>query len=574
MKRLRRGIATMLLLSTIVTSITASDIVGRVIDKTNNLPLLGATILIEGTQKGAITNSNGVFTISGLMETKYTIFIKYLSYKTLKIENVQTTSGNANDTLKIFMEPDEQKLNAVTVKGIARKNTETAMISAVKSSPVIVSNVSAQEISKTQDTNAGEVIRRVPGISLIDDKFVMVRGLSQRYNNVWINGSAVPSSEADSRAFSFDIIPSSQIDNLTIVKTPSAEYPADYSGGFIMVNTKSIPTENAFTFSIGGNYNDATDFKSFQYAKGSVTDFLGFDGGLRSMNGGINSILKGIDDSGTDLLHNGFNNNWHVSRMHPAGDLKLNASYNHYWNIDGRHAGMIAALNYTNEFRSYENMKNNLYGVYDVANDKCNYLRHSTDNQYNHNVRLGAMLNMTVLSKNGNNKYELKNIFNQLGNDRYTFRNGISAQADQEESAEYYYRSRTTFNTQITGKHTLSHDVLDWSTGYAYANRHIPDRRRYLIDDAIDRGVLALSTGNDITREFTQLDEHIISANFNDNHNFIFNHFQPSLKFGGYGEYRTRKYTTREFIYNWNAASNNMPSDFRHFDIPSLLSNS
>ena len=67
-----------------------------------------------------------------------------------------------------------------------------------------------------------------------------VTSLSQHYNNVWVNGGAVPSSEADSRAFSFDIIPSSQIDNLTIVKSPTAEYPADYSGGFIIVNTKEI----------------------------------------------------------------------------------------------------------------------------------------------------------------------------------------------------------------------------------------------------------------------------------------------------------------------------------------------
>ncbi len=50
------------------------------------------------------------------------------------------------------------------------------------------------------------MIRRVSGISIIEEKFVMVRGLSQRYNNVWINNSAVPSSEADARAFSFRYI--------------------------------------------------------------------------------------------------------------------------------------------------------------------------------------------------------------------------------------------------------------------------------------------------------------------------------------------------------------------------------
>lgn len=101
----------------------------------------------------------------------------------------------------------------------------------------------------------------------------MVRGLSQRYNNVWINGSAVPSTEADSRAFSFDIIPSSQLENIAIVKSPAPEYPADFSGGFILLTTKDLPAENSFTLSVGGNINDATHFHDFKHNKGSKTDF-------------------------------------------------------------------------------------------------------------------------------------------------------------------------------------------------------------------------------------------------------------------------------------------------------------
>ena len=107
-----------------------------------------------------------------------------------------------------------------------------------------MTGVSEQHIKRTQDKDAGEVIRRIPGVSIIDEKFVMVRGLSQRYNNVWLNGAAVPSSEADQRAFSFDIIPSSQLDNMMVVKSSAPEYPADFSGGFILVNTKDVPSEN------------------------------------------------------------------------------------------------------------------------------------------------------------------------------------------------------------------------------------------------------------------------------------------------------------------------------------------
>lgn len=573
----KRGIIVLGLLSAASMPTWAQQIKGVVIDQKSKETLIGAVVTVDGINVKAITNIDGNFLIDGMKKDKtYTLYINYVGYKTQKIDGVQAKDADQ----VIALQPDEQQLKEVTVTAVERRNTDAAMIQVAKNSPVIVSNVSAQEISRTQDTNAGEVIRRVPGVSLIDDKFVMVRGLSQRYNNVWVNGGAVPSSEADSRAFSFDIIPSSQIDNLTIVKSPTAEYPADYSGGFIIVNTKEIPAENSFNIAVGGNWNTSSAFKDFSYSKGSGTDFLGFDNGLRNLNGGIHADLnpqldangKPVGDYATSLLGNGFNNDWLIKNKKPLGDLKLAASLNQRWMLGGKTLGMLAALNYTNEYRTYENMENNLYGIYDVANDKPNYLRHSVDDQYNNNVRLGAMLNLTFLSKDGNHKYQLKNIFNQLATSRYTWRDGVSAQSNLERSAEYYYRSRTTYNGQLTGKHTFTSDALDWSIGYAYANRHLPDRRRYLIDDALESGVYALSTGNDISREWTQLDEHILSLGVNDKHHFKFGNFEPNLQVGAYGEYRSREYQTRNFIYNWNVSDNNMPSDFRHSDIPTLLS--
>ena len=573
----KRGIIVLGLLSAASMPTWAQQIKGVVIDQKSKETLIGAVVTVDGTNVKAITNIDGNFQIDGLdKDKKYTLYINYVGYKTQKIDGVQAKDADQ----VIALQPDEQQLKEVTVTAVERRNTDAAMIQVAKNSPVIVSNVSAQEISRTQDTNAGEVIRRVPGVSLIDDKFVMVRGLSQRYNNVWVNGGAVPSSEADSRAFSFDIIPSSQIDNLTIVKSPTAEYPADYSGGFIIVNTKEIPAENSFNIAVGGNWNTSSAFKDFSYSKGSGTDFLGFDNGLRNLNGGIHADLnpqldangKPVGDYATSLLGNGFNNDWLIKNKKPLGDLKLSASLNRRWMLGGRTLGMLAALNYTNEYRTYENMENNLYGIYDAANDKPNYLRHSVDDQYNNNVRLGAMLNFTFLSKDGNHKYQLKNIFNQLATSRYTWRDGVSAQSNLERSAEYYYRSRTTYNGQLTGKHTFTSDALDWSIGYAYANRHLPDRRRYLIDDALESGVYALSTGNDISREWTQLDEHILSLGVNDKHHFKFGNFEPDLQVGAYGEYRSREYQTRNFIYNWNVSANNMPSGFRHSHIPTLLS--
>ena len=572
LKKVNKIVITAALLAAPAVSGMAADIVGRVTDQKSKEALIGATVQVDGTNIVAATDIDGNFKLTGLKaDGKYTLTVTYVAYKNKKIDGVR--ASEQPQMISVALTPDEQTLGEVTVTGIARKNTEAAMVQVAKNSPVIVNNVSAQEIGKTQDTNAGEVIRRVPGVSLIDDKFVMVRGLSQRYNNVWINGGAAPSSEADSRAFSFDLIPSAQIDNMQIVKTPSPEYPADYTGGFVVVNTKDIPASNMFEVSVGGNWNTSTVFRNFQYGKGSGTDFLGFDNGMRGIDGGFRSTLRPIGNGGTDLQNNGFNNDWMVRNMKPWGDLKLSASLGRRWKIGENQMGMIAALNYTNEYRTFGDMQNNQFGVYDERNDRSIYLSNSLDNQYNHNARLGAMLNLTFLTANGNNKFQFKNIFNQLGNDRYTYREGKDEQSNQTRSAEYYYRSRTTYNGQFTGKHTLTNDELDWSLSYSYANRNVPDRRRYLTNDALETGVVQLTTGNDISREWTRLDEHILSAAVNDKHDFTFGSWKPTLKIGAYGEYRTRDYKTREFIYNWEPENNTLPADFRKQDIPTLISN-
>jgi len=563
-------VISVLLLSVVRTM--AADIRGKVVDEATREVLIGATVSVQGTDLVAATDIDGRFSFTGLDAGKaYTLTVKYLSYKDKTVANVRPNTDGREIT--VAMKQDETQLEGVTVSGVARKNTDIAVVQMTKNSAITVSSVSAQEIQRTQDSNAGEVIRRVPGVSLIDEKFVMVRGLSQRYNNVWINGGAAPSSEADSRAFSFDLIPSSQLDNMQIVKTPTPEYPADYTGGFVNITTCDIPAENTAEVSVGGNWNDKTAFSSFSYANGSGTDFLGFDSGNRSLDGGLNATFKS-HDNGVDLLGNGFNNDWRTKTMHPLGDIKLAASIGRRFDLGGRLLGLIAAMNYTNEYRKFDDMDNNLFGAYDTHNDAKNYLRHSIDDQYNHNVRLGALFNLTLLSRNGRNKYQLKNIFNQLGNDRYTWRQGYTAQSYDEYSAEYYYRSRTTYNGQLTGKHTLKCDEIDWTASYSYANRNVPDRRQYRINDEVNSGTMEFNNGSQASREWTKLDEHIISATVNERHDFDFNGWTPTLKVGAYGEYRTRKYKTRDMIYGWDYYNNTLPTGFQQFDIEELLSNS
>lgn len=572
-----KKISSILLLMILLTATAEAGIIkGSIKDKQTKEPLTGATVQIAAINAGTVADLNGNYTLH-VANGIYTITVTYIGYKPIELRDIK---AEKETTLNFEMEADMQTLADVTITGRMKKNTEISVMTDQRRSLVVQSGVSAQQIGRTQDKDASEVIKRVPGISVIDDKFVMVRGLSQRYNNVWINGSAVPSSEADSRAFSFDLIPSSQLDNMIVVKSPAPEYPSDFTGGFILIQTKDVPSKSSFSINLNGGLNDRTHFNSFLYEKESGTDFLGFDNGLRSLKGGIDGMMNPVDGlSGSadlktvDLTTNSLNNDWAVRRRKPFADAGMSLDFSRHWESgNGREFALSGAVNYSNSYKVYEDMENSLFGAYDEVNDRSNYLRRAKDNQYNHDVRAGAMLNFTFSPAASGARYEFRSIFNQLGKSRYTDRRGWDAQENRMESAEYYYSSRTTYNGQLTGKHLFDRDKLDWSAGYAYSARNMPDRRRYTVNDEGQQpGHLALIRANDIRREFTDLDEHIFSGNLNYQHIFQFaDGFGPMLKTGAYGEYRTRTYTTREFLYNWNP-QNTLPAGFEFMNIPDEL---
>ncbi|MDR0976765.1 MAG: TonB-dependent receptor [Prevotellaceae bacterium] len=539
----------------------AGNIQGTIIDRLTREPLMGATVRVGGTTQGAVADINGHFTLTLAPNAQpYTLYISYIGYRE-QVAEVRVTTADV--VMDFELETDAEVLGEVSVVAAAKKNNETAMLREQQRSLVVQSGITAAQIARTQDKDASEVIRRVPGISIIDEKFVMVRGLSQRYNNVWINGSAVPSSEADSRAFSFDVIPGSQLDNIVVVKSPAPEYPADFTGGFIMVQTRDTPGDDGLQLSLTGGVNDRTHLRTFLRSRGSATDWLGFDTGFRSLSAGMTGALNtypGHDTGNTariDPLANRLNNDWHVRSIRPAADLKVNLTYNHTWQAEsGRTLSMLAAANYGNTYKTMLDMENSLYGPYDVTADRPVLLRKATDNQYANDVRLGAMLNFTF-RPHGNtpHTFEWKNIFNQIAQDRYSERSGFNAQPDNIRGMEYFYSSRSTFNTQFTGKHLLSRDRFDWSVGYAYANRNLPDRRRIELNDRTDDRMSIYR----ISREFSRLDEHIASAAVNYRHDFELGRVQPALKAGVYGEYRTRRYRTREFQYGWEPRNNLTP---------------
>ncbi len=551
-------------------SFAQNSIEGIVTDASTGLPVVGATVIVSGTTKGTASGADGSYRLSGLADGTHALDISMISYETQHIGGVELRGGR---TVRIdaALAVQSEQIGDVVVTAVRRTGSEVAVNRDVREAMMVVSGISSQMIGKTQDRDAGEVVRRIPGISLVDDKFIIARGLSQRYNNVWVNNAAVPSSEADSRAFSFDIIPAGQIENIMVLKSPAPEVPADFSGGFIKIATKDMPAgdEASITYSTG--FNTATHFGGFLHNPGSAGDLFGFGGGTRMMRGGMSGAYDNGDAAFvSEMTRHGFDNDWSVRRRSAVPDQRLSASFGRLWQLDRESRfALTGAVNYSYVERAYTDMSNVRYGVWNKTADKPVYLYNYTDDQYQTNVKLGAMLNLAYVRERS--RYYFRNIFNQIGQQRYTFREGwqnISSRYDQQK-AEYLYSSRSSYNGQFAGVHTSDAGRLDWNIGYAYANKLLPDRRiiNRLENDIYGDdyyGMMRIDQ-NEMQRDFTRLDEHIVSAAVNYEHTFREGRpFAPVLKVGAYGEYRTRRYRARSYYYRFNAS--NLPVDFAYGD--------
>ncbi len=551
-----------------------TSIKGIVTDAKTGETLPGVAISVKNTTQGVMSDMDGTYQLN-VGPGKHIITASYLSYGALEITDVEVKKGEVT-SLDIPMKESLTALNEVVVVAMARINSEVSLLNSMKNANGIVSGVSSQQISRNQDRDASEVIRRIPGISIMDNKFIVARGLSQRYNNVWINNSATPSSEADSRSFSFDLIPSSQIENIMIVKSPQPELPADFSGGFVKVATKGIPNENSMEISYGTGFNTETQFKDFKYNPGSATDFLGFDNGHRALRDIVPFRLDGDNTDMVDAVtKNGFNNNWNIKTRSPLPDQRFSFAMSRRINTEGRQQwGLTSAVNYSYTSRTLMGMRNAQYEVYNDIADIAEPDNDYTDDQYNRNARLGAMVNLSFIS-NKNNHYEFQNIFNQLGQDRYTFREGTdytSGRSKRQEKQEYLYSSRTTYSGQFTGKHTLPFaDKLDWTLGFSYANKNQPDRRMINRTENAStpedpfNGQMYISQA-DIERNFIDLSEYTYNAGANYSHDLKVNSsITSTLKGGFYGEYKVKDYNTRDFDYLYN--ENYFPYSFRFGDV-------
>lgn len=549
---------------------------GTITDKKYGEPLTGAAVLVEGTTIGTTADIDGNFEIR-ISPGTYKLIVSYVSYTTLKLTDIVVKKGEST-VLNIVMEEASLELESVQVVAQAKTDTDLSLLRNVKASLQVVSGISSQQIGRTLDRDASEVVKRVPGVTIQDNRFIIVRGLNQRYNNVWLNNAATPSSETDVKAFSFDAIPSNMIDNLMIYKTGAAENSAESTGGFIKITTKNIPDEDFITLEYGIGYNEVTTFRDASFLPMHASDLLGAGNISRNIPSGFAENLNKLSISQRDAEALRLSTRWVAQPSMALPNQKLSFSFGKKWNLDaGAKIGTITSVNYSNSYSTRDNMQNYMYERYDADNETPVYLYQYNADIYTRDFKTGILHNWAYQNTTGT-RIEFKNLFNQIGIDKTANTSGWNNY--RMSNFRYYsnqYSSRTTYSGQLSGDHKIKNkddNKIDWNVGFSYANRLEPDRQNRS-EKEVSSGVYQyvipdVPSINELGRLYMKNHEYVTIAAMNWEKKLKLSGIEPTLKAGTYNEYKTRNFKERSITYK-NAYGNLSTDEINALDFESLF---
>lgn len=449
---------------------------GKIIDAKLAEALIGASVRLDEGAGGAVTDLDGNFAIANVEAGKHKITVNYTGYQTQTIDNIEVKNGESV-TVDVAMEDaTAQLVTEVVITATAQRSSMSALTILQKSSPTIGDGISAETIKRTPDRTTGDVIRRVSGASIQDNKFAVIRGLSDRYNIAMLNGALLSSTEPDRKAFSFDLFPSSMLDNLIVVKTASADLPGEFAGGAILLNTKDIPEETYLQVTASGGYNNVTTFKPYQTSAGGGTDWLGLDDNTRALPGGFPNTadFKAASKDEKYRLSEEIPNDWAISEgssARPNMGFQLSSGYVTD-PAKSTQLGATMAFSYSNNNR----LQNGSRYDYDNSGKLFDY----SDKQFKNNVLWGSLFN-TALKINNTQKIGFQATYSTNTDNVISDRSGNDfEQARKVSSTSIEYTENHLLTTRLYGDHQLTGSGmrLNWGGGYNRSTRDIPSLRR------------------------------------------------------------------------------------------------
>lgn len=557
-----------ILFSTLTGVAQTGIIKGTVSDANTKETLIGATVALQGTTNGAITDFDGNFRIEKVAKGSYNLVVSYISYDNT-IVRIEVT-GSTDPEVNIELKPASVDIEEVQVVAKRRENTEISMLSSLKAGNLIVSGISAQQISKSQDKDAAEVIRRVPGITITNGKFVIVRGLIERYNSVMLNNATAPSFEADKRAFSFDAIPSGLINNILIYKSPAPELPADFAGAAINIETKDVADENSLVVSYSAGYVQNASFsKNFSTYEGSKTDWLGWDNGSRDIPDGVPDSksfadLYDFSNSGANpqkfeditKISKLFSNNWSTTTKSPFLDQSFSIASQRRFILGKVTFGNLSALNYGQSNTYLERDRIEYQGLSDFTGEMIKDFDFK-DVISATTSKIGFIHNWNILYGK-NQKLEFRNFLNQQGTNTTNIRDGVNYYDGKTQRIyDLKFVSRLVYSGQLAGEQKFNNDqtIVKWMLGYGLTKNKQPDNRRltYIQEnegDTFDKYYLLIQNSPnvyDAGRLWSDMTEKIYDAKIDLEHKFKLFGAEKDwiLKAGGFYEKKERSFNSR-----------------------------
>jgi outer membrane receptor for ferrienterochelin and colicin len=537
---------------------------GIITDKeANNAPLPFANATIKGTSINTTTNEKGEYILK-IEPGVYKIEFSFIGYENVEVP--VTVKDGAIVEVNISLGSGGYQLKDVVIQNVRRKNTESALVLEMKEAKQIISAISAEQMSKGTDGNAAQAIQRVPGVTINDGKFVMVRGLNERYNNVMINNSLAPSTEVDRRTFSFDLLPTNALEKMTISKTGAAYLPGDFAGGLVNVTTSENFNEfTQLSFNVG--FRNNTTFNDFYETKGSKTDFLGFDNGFRQLPSGFPTSSNVLNDNDQSVFYaNQLSNNFNPNQSTAFLDSGIGFSLGRKINFkSGKVLRTVNALSYSNRFQSYLKNTNTYINSLVGEQTSSQLQRDFEDNYFSNEVRLTLLSNWS-LKLNDNNKITFKNLYNQIGDSYSTLRTGedFDQRPDQDlQNYEFGYSGRRIYTGQFNGNHDFPKNKnLQWVLGGNLINDILPDLRRFRTFRAqnsspIDPFIMIdppSSNPFDTGRFYSELNEYSVNGGLDFKKEFerVKNDEELAnivFKTGVFADYKTRDFSARYFSY-------------------------
>lgn len=437
---------------------------GTIIDE-NGRPLFSGNAVVKGTTKGTTTDFDGKYELS-VASGEYNVEFSFIGYQTITATGVRVNSGEVTALGTVKLEPSNAQLEMVTITAEAVKNTEAAMLTLKKKSVNVMDGISSQTFKRIGDGNAAAAVTRVPGVSVQGGKYVFVRGLGDRYTKTQLNGMDVPGLDPDRNALQMDIFPTNIIENIVVLKSFSADLPADFTGGMVNIETKEFPEEPELNVSVGAGYTFGQSFNPnyLNTEQGGFLDFLGIDDGFRSEPLEMNQNNQTPTGSfATATAKNAEQTQLFIDEL---AAKRANSFMNSSLGISGGNQirkgnntwGYSGALSYKNNTDYYEDFTQNLWRK-EGSNPDVNELRPDVlrnGSVGTNNVFLSGMLGGALKTNHSKFKINVMHLQNAESSAAKFFQKDLISSNNDSKLDVITYTERSLTNLLLAGNHVLN----------------------------------------------------------------------------------------------------------------------